>query len=494
QKLSASLPTTTAVSVQTSPPSQYSASVTPANKQTPTTNGTNLQKRPIGPSALLDDRIPENMYLPDKSEDKESWIHRDKLAKIESEELQVAGVNLAKARSRTSTRISSPPLASTTPTDRGSVIKREEKRQRLSPPAEIEDEIEHADWDVRLPEEIDAEAHSALQMYSNPVLRKSGSKIPILTSSPAPLPAERYERDTPIARKRTASGTMSFEANELGYGKQRANGVTSPSTVKTSSEEGDTIFSSVASPSARQGSPQKQRISSATLLSPPSTTLKKVAPSQRMVSAPLRNTSSASNRPHTRDGSVSERPRTAVSRPEGDPPWLATMYKPDPMLPPDKQIIPTIAKRQMQEQWERDNAVPKTYDTQFHPIAVHSKQYLPQPTQSTNHERTPSPAMIEVPPETHDPKPLSPLQPTLSTMRPNGERPGTSGSITAGYSTMPKITSPPMRENSVRMSSNPLYSRSTAQPAPMRMQAQSLEEDEKGGAKEKKGCGCCVVM
>ena len=45
----------------------------------------------------VDSDIPENMWKPEQ-EDPEGWIHRDKLAKIESEELQAAGINLANAR------------------------------------------------------------------------------------------------------------------------------------------------------------------------------------------------------------------------------------------------------------------------------------------------------------------------------------------------------------------------------------------------------------
>src|SRR6202000_1552922 len=48
-----------------------------------------------------DTDIPEHMYRPTE-DDPQRWIHRDKLAKIESEELQAAGINLAKARRTTS--------------------------------------------------------------------------------------------------------------------------------------------------------------------------------------------------------------------------------------------------------------------------------------------------------------------------------------------------------------------------------------------------------
>jgi hypothetical protein len=41
------------------------------------------------------------------------------------------------------------------------------------------------------------------------------------------------------------------------------------------------------------------------------------------------------------------------------------MYKPDPRLPPDQQIIPTHAKRMQQEQWENDGKAGTIYDRDF---------------------------------------------------------------------------------------------------------------------------------
>lgn len=409
------------------------------------------------------------MYRPDK-EDPEGWIHRDKLAKIESEELQAAGINLANARSRSQSKLKSggEPLRDTD--------KREEKRQRLDSPAEIEDEVNRNSWDLRLPEEIEADnAAAAAQMYANPMLRKSGSKIPIMTGSPLPIPAERYERDTPIARKRTASGTMSLEGD-----------LNMPKTRNKSAEDSDTSSSAIAS--SKAVSPQKTRSKSATI-SPNSIVPMKTATVSRKVSAPPRATPSPSQRPGTRSGEP-ERPRTSANRPEGDPPWLATMYKPDPRLPPDQQLIPTLAKKQQEALWAEQGAIPKTYDKDFTPIAVHSVKDL---VRETSRNRTPSPVKEEFRKEKiAEPEPWNMMP--LSSPRSNSGRPGTSGSITGGYSTMPKVVSPSLRENSPKMASGPtptIAGRSTNMPPPTRMQAQSLAmEDEK----VKKGCGCCVVM
>jgi hypothetical protein len=415
------------------------------------------------------------MYRPDKN-DPEGWIHRDKLAKIESEELQAAGINLASTRSRSQSKMKS---GGDNPHD---TEKREEKRQRLESPAEIEDEVDRNSWDFRLPEEIDADTNAAAQMYANPLLRKSGSKIPIMTGSPLPIPAERYERDTPIARKRTPSGTMSLEG-DLNIPKTRNN-----NTSYKSADDSDTASSAIVS--SKPTSPQKSRSKSATV-TPNNPVSKKTTSVGRKASAPPRATSSPNQRPGTRSGEH-ERPRTGMNRPEGDPPWLATMYKPDPRLPPDQQLIPTLAKKQQEALWAEQGAIPKMYDREFTPIAVHSEKDLARESFRT---RTPSPVKEEIKREkTAEPEPEPWNLGPVSSPRSNSGRPGTSGSITGGYSTMPKVVSPSIRENSPKVGSGPtpaIAGRSTNKPPPTRMQAQSLAmEDEK----VKKGCGCCVVM
>ena len=422
-----------------------------------------------------DEDIPENMYRPE-IHDPEGWIHRDKLAKIENEELQAAGINLANARSRSQSKIKSARSTSSSEPD----SRRGEKRQRLQSPADVEDDVDRASWDFRLPEEIDADdATGTSHIYTNPVLRKSGSKIPVLTSSPMPIPAERYERDTPIARKRSASGTMSFEG-DLSIGKIRNNAF--------GKDDDDTTSSAIAS--SKPSSPQKMRSQSATISPSISTGPKKTVASNRKVSAPLRTSPSPNRRPGTRSGDQ-DRPRTAVNRPEGDPPWLATMYKPDPRLPPDQQLIPTLAKKQMQAQWAADGAIPKAYDRDFRPISVHDEATV---AHEARRNRTPSPMKDG---QVLDEKLAEPqainLKP-VSSIRSNYGRPGTSDSITGGYSTMPKVTCPPIRDSSPRTATSPFPpppERSTTAPPPVRMQAQNLaEEDEKSI----KGCGCCVVM
>jgi hypothetical protein len=136
------------------------------------------------------------------------------------------------------------------------------------------------------------------------------------------------------------------------------------------------------------------------------------------------------------------------------------MYKPDPRLPPDQQLLPTVAKRLQQEQWEKEGKFGNAYDTSFRPL--NDEEFQPQPEIVSQ--------TIEIPdqkPEQNSEWPLrGPKSPTLST-----GRPGTAG----GYSTMPKITGTPQGIEPI--------------PSPKPVRIQEPPEDAK-----KDGCGCCTIM
>jgi hypothetical protein len=426
-----------------------------------------------------DNEVPENMYKP-RDEDPEGWIHRDKLAKIESEELQAAGINLAsrRGRSKSGRRDTSRSRKSEESSHSATNDRREEKKPRLSEPVHEEADDERANWDFRSPEEI-AQESAANQLYSQPTLRKSGSRIPVMTSSPHPIPAERLDRDTPLPRKRTMSNSMSPDDGISVSKTRRKDSNASQDAAETASTPTPKIGSRSGS---KPGSPTKKEKTP-----PVAGSSRKATPtSLRKPSGPVKNgtlspTASTSQRPGTRSGEL-DRPKTAVNRPEGDPPWLATMYKPDPRLPPDQQIIPTHARRQQQAQWADDGSVPKTYDRDFTPLAVHQPEELAKRLSST-------PAS----PTTNGEKPQEnawPLKPMNSVRSTASGRPGTSGSITGGYSTMPKVQPSPVIQQSPRMGS-------LASPrlgaAPTRLQDQRPPDDEKDDGTVKKGC-CCIVM
>ena len=365
---------------------------------------------------------------------------------------------------------------------------RSEKRQRISSPVEEEESPpDQANWDLRSPAEIAAdEAAEASPLYINPVLRKSGSKIPVLTSSPLPIPQEHIERDTPLVRSRAASGT-SGEIQQMISPSLRKRGNSAGSQVLL--DEGGPVNGTPTPASATaipgntslQGSPTKAKTAKSPAGTPVTTAMRKATPASRKPSSQTKQSpaapsnSSPAARPGTRSGET-ERPKTAINRPEGEPPWLATMYKPDPRLPPDQQIIPTHAKRQQQAQWSEAGAIPTTYDREFSPLAVHTENGLKHPS-------PPAPTL-----EKEDQANAWPLKPMLSVRSTSTSRPETSGSGTAGYSTMPKVVSTPPVGS---MTSPKMPSPTTGTfPPNRRQQHQPPQEPEQ----TEKGCGCCVVM
>jgi hypothetical protein len=309
--------------------------------------------------------------------------------------------------------------------------------------AEQESE-EVINWDLRTPEEA-AEDQNSYQDISGGV--KGVSKIPVLKTSPLPIPMEHLERDTPIRRK--PSTLWNSEDEPISYSKSRGRSQSIKAFEDTSS-----------TPQTPTHTPAKQLVSD-------NSPTKKAA--LRKGSVSKTRAASAPQRLKTRNGSANtpQRPPTRsgdpnnVKRPEGDPPWLASMYKPDPRLPPDQQLLPTVAKRLQQEQWEKEGKFGNAYDTSFRPL---NDEEFRQP------EITPQ--TIEM--EEQKPETLSanwPLQSSKSQTLSTG-RPGTAG----GYSTIPKITGTPQAVGPLPSSRPPIR---TPEPP----------EDVKKG-----GCGCCVVM
>ncbi|EXJ95902.1 hypothetical protein A1O1_01027 [Capronia coronata CBS 617.96] len=428
------------------------------------------------------------MYRP-QDDDPEGWIHRDKLAKIESEELQAAGINLANAR-RNVDNVGRDTSRGRQGDERHLSVKNEEDKdkRRVEETAEEEEqqeqEEERLNWDLRTPDEIAADLVSQ-QLSANPISKKSGSKIPVLTSSPLPIPPERIERDTPIVRKRTISNSMSPEDSipVLRSRKRRGSNGSHPLQDDIDSQTATPVPTNGHRSASKTASPTKTKPKAAPSSPPSTSAARKVSNTNRKPSGTTKAGTSPSigQRPGTRSGEL-DRPRTAVNRPEGDPPWLATMYKPDPRLPPEEQIIPTHARRQQQAQWEQQGAVPTTYDRNFSPLAIHTGNGLVK-APSPNPPSSPSPEGQEE----HD-QSSWPLRPVPSLRNSSNGRPGTGGSLNGGYSTMPRVTSPAI------VQSPKIGNISTTPAQPARMQVQRMEPNEMDEKVKDKSCGCCVVM
>jgi hypothetical protein len=303
--------------------------------------------------------------------DENNWIHRDKLKQIETRELEEFSMRVGRAsrsnsRSQSAARNQSRGRANSELTDTMSNGDDRHDYPRMISPIPAEDEEEeppHRGWDIRSPAEIEAEREQ-FSARSN-TIRPSTSRIPVAKTSPLPVPLTFVDRDQPLPRPRNGSGSWESIA---------ANGA----RVRSGSMSSQLLLDDP------QRSPVKSNFSMPTspvdVHAPKAKTPGKATPGSRKASGPSgpksglkprnasagpRNVSGTSpvKRPTTSGGSVS-RPTTS-HRPEGEAPWIATMYKPDPRLPPDQQIIPTHAKRMQQEQWENEGRVGSMYDKEF---------------------------------------------------------------------------------------------------------------------------------
>lgn len=384
--------------------------------------------------------------------DNENWIHRDKLAKIESEELHQAAV-LFQRRMRAESKSSAGRGRSHDSHQSGvngtTVTTTEQTEPWPEVPEEPDQngvqEEERKNWDLRRPEEIAADK-AAASIYSNPGLRKSSSRIPISTASPAPL-VPSVSHDSGGARSRAPTDENDNDTDSRGRrASEPAPAEPEASTPSPENRPGSRGTTTPSSPSKK--TPAKTTGSTVRKTSAPPANRK---PTGRSRAVSGNNGNNSSQRPTT-----PSRTPTAVNTPEGDPPWLATMYKPDPLLPPDQQMLPTLAKKMQQEQWEKEGRTGITYDRDFAPLAVRPKDE-PAPEKPVEPPQPESPRK-ELPPKPKSPEPA---------------RPNTS----TGYSTMPKLQDTPP----IELTPNPNWN-------PPVVSAPEPTE------KEEKGCGCCIVM
>lgn len=301
--------------------------------------------------------------------DASNWIHRDKLKEIETKELEefsqrVGRASRSNSRSQSASRHQSRNRANSELTDTlSNGDERYEHTRMISPiPAEDEEEeVQHTGWDIRSPAEIEAEREQFAAR--NNIIRPSTSRIPVAKLSPLPVGQTFTDRDQPLPRTRPGSGNWSDLATQ--GARVRSGSVGSQillddppprSPVKTN-------FSTPISPV--NGQAPKAKTPNKVTPGSRKTSTQKPGSKPRNASAGPRKTSPSSpvKRPGTSGGAIS-RPTTG-HRPEGEAPWIATMYKPDPRLPPEEQIIPTHAKRMQQEQWENEGRVGSMYDKDF---------------------------------------------------------------------------------------------------------------------------------
>ena len=450
--------------------------------------------------------------------DDSAWIHRDKLAQIEIQEMEDAGIDMSsyrrsqsagpgasarssRSQSRSSRRPSRDKTAEQIPDDEYSAAYpayEDFERKRIStiPAADEEDQDfdPRRDTEFRTAEEVAAAGPGPAR--SNNVIRPSTSRIPVSKASPVPVPANVVDRDSPLPRSRGNSNAWSGNPNwdEMQYARRaRSNSIGSQALldddgVRTPPRPGSSNLGS----SGENNSPPKTRVPH------------KTTPTSRKISSPS-NLSKDTTRPASRGHQ--SRPSTSRA-PEGEAPWIATMYKPDPRLPPDQQMLPTHAKRMMQEMWEKEGRASSAYDSDMRPI---NDTQLPAPSSPTQplHSLTPSQLNSmahELPGDPGKPSPgLSPglnfhnSQPTSPgpangnawPLTPKSEtpssRPGTSG----GYRITPTITTPPAIQKSPTKELPPAPQPHNPTPRIPAAEFDDEKDEERG---RKGGCGCCVVM
>ncbi len=437
------------------------------------------------------------------------WIHRDKLAQIESRELEEAGIRVGhmdRQRSRTPSKPESrPPSRPTYNQDQvKDVLAEEDRAEKLQPSraefradselplqsVEQEPGQETINFELRTPEEVAAEREAVARQQA---LRVSTSRIPISKSSPVPVPHTFIERDSPLPRSRKNSGAWSgLHEDGIALKKVRSRSQSVGSQVlldeyddgTAEPHHGNQSNDLTSSPS----SPVKAKVPSKAL--PTSggrkATGARVTSGQtkaRAMSGTHRDTSG--RRPGTSSGP--SRPSTSHNRPEGDAPWIATMYKPDPRLPPEQQMLPTHAKRLAQEQWEKDGRSGSVYDKDFNLLSADD---LPQPethTQPSSQDKSEKEADLSKWP-LPSPELETRAEPAVSNT-PEPARYKTTPSIQPQISRQPSPALPSPGQPSPAQASSAGVVTSQGPVGAIRVQDPPEKQEKKS-----KMCGCCVVM
>lgn len=449
--------------------------------------------------------------------DDDAWIHRDKLAQIEIQEMEEAGIHVrssrrslsagpgASARSSRSQSRSRRPMSKEQQTEQymgdegyGEGSWEEFERKRVSTIlAADEEEYEFdpsVDTEFRSPEEVQAERRSPQQL-----IRPSTSRIPLAKSPSVPVPQDVVDRDSPLPRSRHGSGAYSGNWDDMQYARHaRSNSIGSQvlldDGVATPPRPGSSHMRN-----SGENSPPKSRVPNKTPTSGGRKASGVNGSSGRPPSSSAKNngstasrTASGTQRPVSR-GAHKSRPSTSHT-PEGEAPWIAGMYKPDPRLPPDQQMLPTHAKRLQQEQWEREGKGSTAFDRDFRPL--NDERFPEKPDSLTKPLTSPSSGGEFGSPSPNANLNAWPLTPQSETLKFDGgggangdktssSRPGTSG----GYKITPTITTPPPIQKSPPPQPSPMVQGHNAPP-----RVPEVSEKYDAGSKKKGGCGCCVVM
>ena len=174
------------------------------------------------------------------------------------------------------------------------------------------------------------ECPNQLKRYSWSRRDITPSKIPIFQASPKPIPMEYIFRSAPLHRSPSA------QLNDLidtSYNLKRV--------------RSESLLDNPTTPSRH--SPTKPKY--ATLPRPRSQSLTSVRPNLT-----------------PRSGKYTPSPNKRPPSAKGEPPWIQHNFSPNPSLPPEEQLIPTVAKRLNQERLEREKGLVTVWDREMRPL------------------------------------------------------------------------------------------------------------------------------
>ena len=438
----------------------------------------------------------------------DNWIHWDKLAQIESRELEEAGLKFRGRASRSESRSEGIRSGSSSRTRRkerdnshysndlngeerpGLIDRRGRTISPIPADGEPDDEVEPFNPEIRTPEEIAADDEASSSPGSRAhIVRPSTSRIPIAKNSPAPVPNTFVERDAPLPRSRNGSGAWGGLEDGISFGRARGRSGSVGSQVLLDELDSDLRPQTPrTTPSSPNSSPPK-KLPGPSKNAPTSKKPARVQSRNRNASGQQQQQQPQRESPNKRPTTSSGRPSTSHARPEGEAPWIATMYKPDPRLPPEQQMLPTHAKRLAQEQWEREGKTGSVYDREFRLLNTDDFSHLSTSSRQVSQEMSTTDGVKD---DDSQLKPIS--QPDQRDSQqwplPNPKNSNQSGNEHGGYSTIPRITS----QNHSGQIRAPGSSTPQIQPKTTTtiQRVPDVSENEKSRKKEK-GC-CCIVM
>jgi len=335
-----------------------------------------------------DDReyLTENNSDPSTSVvQKSAWIYRDKLARIESREME----ELTKSLSPSSARSLSPVMSSHKTEswrrkgssdvlrDHGSPT----KAKLSSSPTNDHQTYGYVDGGVVEANGFDNVNvdHAGTAHRQHKRILSNGkintSRIPVSRNSPAPVPTSYIERDSPVPRSRNGSIQLSTMDDGLEITKSRARSASLGSQLALNRP---VSMQSESTPAPRSDNHLDR--------SPTHMDARSVSPISIMANEPPLQQAEARivpvidvptryrgpSGPLIKPIGSETIPRTrAVDAPEGPPPWLAMTFRPDPRLPPEQQIVPAHALALRREQWTKEGKTGGIYDQNLNLIEAY---------------------------------------------------------------------------------------------------------------------------